>query len=53
VSLVRVAGGGVAALALALYLWPEVIGIAPALAPAAALVLFALGFWATGTLPFT
>ena len=48
----RAAGGAIAALALALYLWPQAIGLAPALAPTAALVLFALGFWATGTLPF-
>jgi di/tricarboxylate transporter len=52
VSLARFAGGGIAALALALYLWPGAIGIEPGLAPAAALVLFALGFWATGALPF-
>jgi hypothetical protein len=45
VSLARLAGGGIVALALALYLWPGAIGIEPELAPAAALVLFALGFW--------
>jgi len=52
VSLARAAGGAIAALALALYLWPQAIGLAPALAPTAAVVLFALGFWATGALPF-
>jgi di/tricarboxylate transporter len=52
VSLARLGGGGIAALALALYLWPGAIGIEPEVAPAAALVLFALGFWATGALPF-
>ena len=51
-SVARAAGGGFAALALALYLWPQAIGLAPGLAPTAALVLFALGFWATGALPF-
>jgi anion transporter len=33
-------------------LWPETVGLAPALGPAAALVLLALGLWATGALPF-
>ena len=51
-SLARAAGGGFAALALSLYLWPQAIGLAPGLAPTAAVVLFALGFWATGALPF-
>ncbi len=51
-SLARAAGGSSAALALALYLWPQAIGVEPELAPSAALVLFALGFWATGALPF-
>jgi anion transporter len=52
VSLARGAAGAIAALALALYLWPQAVGLAPALAPTAALVLLALGFWATGALPF-
>jgi di/tricarboxylate transporter len=50
--LARATGGLIAALALALYLRPQTIGVAPELAPTAALVLFALGFWATGALPF-
>lgn len=46
------AGATVAALASALYLWPGAIGLPPQLAAPAALVLLALGFWATGALPF-
>lgn len=48
----RAAGAVVAALALALYGWPGVVGLEPALAPAAAVVLLAIGLWATGALPF-
>jgi di/tricarboxylate transporter len=51
-SFAQAAGVGIAAAALALSFWPEAIGLVPALAPAAALVLFALGLWATGALPF-
>jgi di/tricarboxylate transporter len=39
-------------LALLLGLWPDLVGLDPALAPAAALVLLALGLWVTGALPF-
>lgn len=51
-SFARWAGIAIAAAALALYLRPETVGLAPALGPAAALVLLALGLWATGALPF-
>ena len=51
-SFAQAAGVGIAAAAPALFFWPDAIGLAPALAPAAALVLFALGLWATGALPF-
>ena len=51
-SFAQAAGVGIAAAAPALSFWPEAIGLAPALAPAAALVLFALGLWATVALPF-
>jgi hypothetical protein len=50
VTFARTAGLLVVSLSLAL--WPEAVGLEPAMAPAAALVLAALGFWATGALPF-
>jgi len=50
-SIARVASAAVAALCLLLYLAPGVVGLDPALGPAAAVVAFALGFWATGALP--
>ena len=48
----RTAGLLVVVLSLSLALWPEAVGLEPAMAPTAALVLAALGFWATGALPF-
>lgn len=43
--------GLVVALALAVYLAPDTLGLDPALAPAASVVLLALGLWATAALP--
>lgn len=51
-SLPRALGALVAVLAASLALWPETIGLAPDQAPAAALILLAIGWWATGALPF-
>jgi di/tricarboxylate transporter len=48
----RTAGLLVVVLAVALALWPEAVGLDRAVAPTAALVFLALGFWATGALPF-
>jgi anion transporter len=52
VTFARAAGALVAALALALILWPGAIGLAPEQGPVAGLILLAIGFWATGALPF-
>jgi di/tricarboxylate transporter len=52
VTFARTAGLLVVVLSLSLALWPEAVGLEPAMAPTAALVLAALGFWATGALPF-
>ena len=48
----RAAGALVAALALAIILSPGAIGLAPEQGPVAGLILLAIGFWATGALPF-
>lgn len=50
-SFARAASGLIAALALLLYLAPATLDLDPTLGPAAAIVLLALGFWATGVLP--
>jgi hypothetical protein len=52
VSLPRALGALVAVLAASLALWPAMIGLTPDQAPAAALILLAIGWWATGALPF-
>jgi di/tricarboxylate transporter len=49
--LARAAALLIAALALLLYIAPATLGLVPALGPPAALVLLALGLWATGALP--
>jgi anion transporter len=48
----RAAGALVVALALALALAPGALGLAQEQGPVAALILLAIGFWATGALPF-
>jgi len=51
VTLPRLAAALIVAAALLLYLVPGAIGLDPGLGPAAAVVLLALGFWASGVLP--
>ena len=51
-SLPRALGVLVAVLAAVLVLWPDALGLAPDQASAAALILLAIGGWATGALPF-
>lgn len=50
-TLARVAGLVIAGLAAALAVWPAALGLDASLGPTAAVVLLALGFWATGVLP--
>lgn len=50
-SFARAAAILVAAAAALLYLAPALVGLDPALAPAASVVVLAIGFWATGALP--
>jgi di/tricarboxylate transporter len=52
VTFARTAGLIVVVLALSLVLRPAAVGLDPAMAPTAALVLLAIGLWATGALPF-
>ncbi len=51
VSFARAAAVLVAAAAALLYLAPALVGLDPGLAPAASVVVLAIGFWATGALP--
>ncbi len=48
----RAAGALIVALALAIFLSPGAIGLAESQGPVAGLILLAIGFWATGALPF-